>query len=420
VNSIGLPSTQLRVIVITPYYKPAHVYGGPSRSVPALCEGLAKLGVIVNVFTTNANGDLNLSDSTIKEVISGVEVTYFQRTLRPFGRFFYARELGRSCRLRMGRYHVAYICGSWVYPTIPARVAATSNRVPFVLSPRGSLMEWALRQKRFKKMLYMHAIESKNISHASAIHCTSKIERDQVVSLRLSDNVVVIPNGIDLNCYDLPFPKGKVRSRFQIPHTAILSLFVGRLHRKKRVERIIQAFSRMVGQFPEHHLMIVGPDEDGVGALARKLVQEMGLSEKIHFVGYVAPEALPDFYKDSDLQIMVSLCENFGMVVVEGMACSLPILVSKEVGISDEIVQSRAGIVVDADTIELENSWAELIRSERVRKELGQNGRDLAKSRFSQEAVARQMLLLFENVISARPARDASSRELQKGQRCLD
>src|SRR5262245_8964693 len=101
----------LSVLVIVPFYRPAYIYGGPVRSVSALCEGLSRLGCRVTVFTTNANGDEDLDIKTGEICsISGVSVIYYRREKGPF--LFYSPELRRACQKQLSSFDLVYIAST--------------------------------------------------------------------------------------------------------------------------------------------------------------------------------------------------------------------------------------------------------------------------------------------------------------------
>lgn len=386
----------MRVLFVTSYYKPAYIYGGPARSISLLCEALAKAGTKVTVFTTNANGQSDLDVPTNRPIeVDGVLVNYFQRSHLAPGRYFYVPDLGQACRRFVEDFDIVYICGTWTYPLLPAARAARKAGIPYVISPRGSFMTWSMQQKWLKKKLYLLLVERDYMNDAAALHCTSQPELEQIKQWRFRPPAVLIPNGVDLSLFkNSPF-LGQLRLSLGIPSSALVSLFAGRLHRMKRLDRIIDAFAKVIIAIPEAHLIVVGSDEDQSGVLAQEQVRQFGISDRVHFTGLLDVEELLQAYTDSDLLVLLSYRENFGMVAVEAMAAGLPILISSDVGIAREVRQHGAGIVVDADSPHVEEAWKDMLLSSEKRKQMAEAGRRLAWNHFSSQSVAQQMLEFF-------------------------
>ena len=128
----------MRVLHVAAYYAPAYVYGGPPRSVHALCRALGCEGVDVQVFTTDANGAEALpTQVTGHTAFEDVPVRYFPRSfpLSPIG----SRLLGAALRREVGGYDIVHVHGLWNRVVWAAAREASRAGVPYVLSPRGML-----------------------------------------------------------------------------------------------------------------------------------------------------------------------------------------------------------------------------------------------------------------------------------------
>lgn len=389
----------MRIGIITPYYRPAYIYGGPARSIPAMCEGLAQAGAEVNVFTTNACGSSVLDVPTVQPInVDGVIVNYYKRSnLLPL-RYFYSPDLGRACHDQIQQFDIVYLCGTWTYPFLACSSSCRRATVPYVISPRGSFMAWSMEQKKLKKRIYLELVERRYLDEAAVLHCTSKLELDQMKRWNFCPPIRLIPNGIDLTPFRALPQRGKLRMLLAIPDSAPVALFSGRLHKEKRLDRIIGAFSHVLAEIADAHLVIMGQEEDGSGMLAKKLAIDLGISDSVHFTGMLTDVDLTQAYADADILVLLSRRENFGMSAVEGMAAGLPLLLSSDVGIGDHVKREKAGFVVPGDSFEVEKAWIFLLRSAQLRSEMARAGLNLAFNYYSSEAVAKQMLGLFQEV----------------------
>jgi glycosyltransferase involved in cell wall biosynthesis len=236
------------------------------------------------------------------------------------------------------------------------------------------------------------------VNGAAAIHTTSALETQQLQQWQFRPSAVTIPNGIEIARFaDLP-PRSSFRSRWNIPPDCFLALFVGRLNKEKHLSLLIDAFALIAQASPDSHLCIIGPDQDGSGKAAQKQVTGLRLSNRVHFTGPLSGRDLVQAYCDADLLALVSHRENFGMVALEAMAVGRPVLLTREVGLADEVAQGGAGLVVESTPDAIGTAWHTLLQDQDLRRALGERGWQLARDRFASDAVARAMLALFASV----------------------
>lgn len=392
----------MRILCVSPYYKPAHIYGGPVNSISILCEAFAKKGHDVTVFTTNANGTTALPVTLDQPLsVDGVNAVYFERYHILPDHYFFAPAMAPALSAQIHGFDVVYACTTWTYPmTIVAR-AASRAAIPYIVSPRGDFMDWSMSQNALKKRLYLNLVERKNVDRSAGVHCTSQMEIDQMEHLNLRPVRVLIPNGVDLARFRGLPPRGLLRRKLNIPLSSPVSLFVGRLQAMKRIEDTVKIFLRVLESVPAAHLLIAGEDEDGSGRHAMRQVDNSGFQSRIHFLGALYGQDLLQAYSDADLLILLSHRENFSMVAVEAMAAKLPVIISDRVAIWKEVVEAGAGYAIDPDGSHPEEKWIALLTDPEKRYEMGGKALELVQRDYSVDRVADQMLEFFNRVIRA-------------------
>jgi len=102
-------------------------------------------------------------------------------------------------------------------------------------------------------------------------------------------------------------------------------------------------------------------------------------------------------YADADLLVLLSHRENFGMVVAEAMAAGVPVLISDQVGLAEEVKQANAGCVVSSKAEEIARTWTQMLTSPALRQ-MGSRGRNLAEEHFASEVVAAQMIEVLSRI----------------------
>jgi len=380
----------LDILCVTPFYKPAYVYGGPTRSVPVLCEALAALGNSVTVYTTDANGPANLQiDTTRPHLLNGVTVYYFRR--HGASRYFYSPELEDACRRRIGSYDLMYVIGNWTYPLLAACRSARAWGAPFVIAPRTSFMIGTWKHGLVKKLVYHLLLERRLINSASALHYTSQLEATQSRWLRLTAPAFLVPNPVELGEFCSMPTRGAFRCAFGIPADAEVALYLGRLDRRKGIDLTLASFARCLRARPSAYLVLAGPDEDGYSRILAEAATAAGVASHVVLTGYLDPRTRLGALSDADVFILTSYSENFGMAVVEALAAGLPVIVSDQVGIADEIDADGAGLVVPLDQAVVADKLASLLASPEERKQFAKRGPTFVAKRYAPMAVAAAM-----------------------------
>ena len=387
----------LRILYVASYYKPAFHYGGPVRSVATICEGLAQAGATVTVLTTNAGCERSNEIPIGQPVwVDRVRVSYHQLARGTPERLFYSPSLAESCRREVGEHDVVVLETLFTLPTGPVVAACRRGGIPYVVPPRGQLLPWALRQKALKKRIYLALVGRRYLDAAAALVCSDESERDAVAALRFKAPAVVVPNPVDTKSLRQLPPRGSMKRNLGIPPTHPVVLMLGRLHGVKNPDVALEMLG-LVGR-QDVHLVFAGPDEERYQPRLEHRAQALGCADRIHFTGLLVDEPRLEAFADSDLLVMPSRMESFGMAAVEAMAAGLPVLLSRDVPVGRWVEEAGAGRVVAASPQCLAAACEELLSQLSVLRAMGTNAQRLAQDRFDTDAVSRQMLALCESI----------------------
>jgi len=183
-------------------------------------------------------------------------------------------------------------------------------------------------------------------------------------------------------------------------------IMVGRTEdRKKGVLYLLQALRLLKGDDLNLKLTIV--DQVGSGSMALDLIQEYGLDDMVTFTGRLTTEELVRRYSAAEIAITPSLYEGFGLPAVEAMACEVPVITTTAGALPEVVKQGETGILVPPrDPRALAGAIKRLLADESMRRRMGSEGRRWVKRQFSWAEAARQMLQVYEEVLSgvARPS----------------
>ncbi|HEX9027854.1 MAG TPA: glycosyltransferase family 1 protein [Anaerolineales bacterium] len=210
-----------------------------------------------------------------------------------------------------------------------------------------------------------------------------------------SQKVSVVPLGVDPAFHPIDDPEvlQPVRVRYNLP--ADFFLYVGTLEPRKGLDTLLDAYTKVVSRFPEQHLVIAGQRGWYTDYLFRQ-VQQLGISQRVHFTEYVAAGDLPALYNLGRAFIFPSRYEGFGLPPLEAMACGTPVISSNASSLPE--VVGEAGLLVPPDQPEaLAQALAGLLEDPELQVKLRARGLERA-SQFTWEATARGVLAVYRSV----------------------
>lgn len=398
----------MRLLHVTPTYLPALRYGGPIRTVHALCRSLAALGHDVHVFTTNVDGDQDSAVPLQQPVdLEGVKVTYFPSSV--LRRLYWSPTMGRALAREVAAFDVVHLHAVYLWPTWAGARAARARRVPYVMSPRGMLVPELMRRKsRWLKAAWVALIERANLRDAAAIQATSAVEARHIAEFgwRLPP-IVTIPHGVD----DPPGPFATAPSADvaaaiagSAPGLAPV-LALGRISWEKGLDRLIAALPLA----PAARLIVAGDDANGHAAFLATEARRFGVAERVTILDrHVAGADKEALFGAARLFAMTSLSENFGLAAFEAMRRGVPVLTTADVGMSEIVREAAAGLVVDPTPAAIAEGLNALLEDAARSRAMGESGKALVVEHYGWPTIARRMEELYRSVGRMPPVADAN------------
>jgi len=391
----------MRIFVVCSYYKPAYVYGGPVNALSSLCEELKKIGNEVTVFTTNANGKDLLNVPIGKRVeVEGVSVFYFPLLSNRLP-YFYSPELSKAIKTNDNKFDFMIAEGLWDSPMIVGAKYAINHNIPYIVPIYGQLNPWAFSNKAIKKRFYLKWVASHYLNHAAGILCETPLEDEAVKKFGFISPNITIPSGLNTDFFFVKRNSGKIRQELGIPEDSPILLFLGRLAKIKRPDIAIEVLAFLQSINPEIHLILAGPDEDGLVKNLSELSVKLGCSDKVHFAGVLNRIEVRDVLSNSSLLLMpTEIQENFGNAALEALAASVPILVSDGVPLGKWAERYNAGRSVPCKKESFQKSAAELFQEQGLLTTMGENGKKFARNFFDMRVICQFYLDQFNSIIN--------------------
>jgi len=378
------------------------VRGGPTVAALQLVKALRDSGVDAEAIATNDNGD-GVLDVPLEEKIeySGIPVRFFSRTpsrIKAIYEYGISQSLTRWLEANIHRYDLVKIHSLFTYVCTFSAIISRQHKVPYIIAPHGHFSPWVIGQKRLKKQVYAFLLERKNLHRAAAIHCLTDREAKYVRDYGVETPTFSLPLGIDPPD-EIPQARKELRDRYSLPESTPIILFLSRLHPKKRLDFLLQVLSEMKDSSPFHFLLAGSGDPDYVSYLSQR-IDALNLRSRVTEVGFVRGRDKDLLLQGSDLFLLPSFGENFGIAVVEAAVSGLPMIITPEVEIASEIADANAGLIVPGQAEKWRRAIAQLLASVSQRQELGNNGRQLALKQYNWQAIGQQLAEIYQEIIN--------------------
>jgi len=356
--------------------------GGPSRSVQGLVRALNDEGVDARLLSLKYG---EICNSDIKRFSTPFDGENARQT---------AERVLRETQPEIVHFHKI-----WDWSLHVAVCATRRVRIPYVMTPRGSLEPWSLRQKALKKRVARFVYQDADLRQAAALHATADSEARQFQRLGFPNPIILSPNGVNLPITEL---KGsRVNSTDSAPRRA---LFVSRMHPKKGVLTLVKAWARVMPANWTCELVYTTRDETEAAyeAEVRALVAELHLADSFIFTGALDDHAKWDAYARADLFVLPTVSENFGIVIAEALWAGVPVITTKGAPWAeletegcgwwtDLSVEAFAAALADATS----SSPDALVRR-------GEAGHRLVQRRYTWPAIARALIGDYEKILAGR------------------
>lgn len=364
--------------------------GGPSESVRVLLS-FSDTGYLGEVVTLDAPDAPFLAALPFKVHALGPRRA----------KYGFEPQLYRWLKQNGDRFDGVVVNGLWQFGGVAA-LLALSRRIPYVVFSHGMLdpyFKQAFPAKHMKKWIYWAAAEFWVLRHAYRVLFTTAAEArlaEQSFWLHQWKGFVV-PYG----CARPPSNPTALVEAF-LEHLPELRdqrflLFLGRIHRKKGCDLLIDSFLRLAARDPGLHLVIAGPDEQGWSTDLKQRVQRAGLEDRIHWPGMLRGDAKWGAFYASEAFILPSHQENFGIAVAEALACGKPALLTDKVNIAPEIAADGAGLMepdTQQGTDNLLNRWMATLPEER--ENMGRQAFACFEQRYDMRNNAIAIMRLFQ------------------------
>ncbi|HEX4265922.1 MAG TPA: glycosyltransferase [Verrucomicrobiae bacterium] len=363
--------------------------GGMGLSTVALHRQLRGMGVDSTLCSTYSDAPQKPAEAVLEFRRIKPDFLYYSPALRER-----AKQLVASADVIHG--HGLYVGTNYLLGSECRRQGR-----PLVYHTHGFLDPWILNRSRWKKRLVHWLFENANFQHARLWRALTTKEADQIRAQGIRGPVVVVPVGLDVASFNVPFQRGDEIETPLVPHLVnqrrFRAVFISRLHPKKGLDILLPAWAKLAAERREWELIIAGPDEGGYAATVDGLIREFALEDSVRRVGKISHASKVKLLKSADVFVLPSYSEGFTSAILEAMAASVPVVATRECNFP-ELFQNGGGWECDVNLDSLADSLREAVTaSETERHQRGAAGRKLLERDYTWESVCRHLLQACAN-----------------------
>jgi glycosyltransferase involved in cell wall biosynthesis len=385
----------MKIVMTILRFKPA--IGGGEEHVYQLSKGLIKRGHQVVIYTSDLETHYpnpSYLDTKVAEEreYNGVPVKHFHALclsrkypiLRGFIRNLLKEEVD-----------IIHAHGFGYFPCDIASLICRIRNIPLVVTTHGFFPS-STPMSRLLVAVYIGFAKIGLLRQANKIICVSNSDKNYYARLIDPDKIVVIPNGIDIDYWSTLPKRGFFRIKYNLKGPVIGS--IGRIVWAKGFQYLIRAAPEILAKFPNAKIVIAGRDCGYLPEL-KKLAYKLGVHKSIIFTGPLKSEEVKGFYVDSDVIVIPSIHEPFGIVALEAMACGKAIVASRVGGLSDIIVHGKNGLLIEPGNVkQLSEALISVLADEKLARSLGEEGTLIIKQ-YSWDRIVRETEKIYFEVI---------------------
>lgn len=363
-----------------------------------MCRALREKGIDVLLVTTDAdlNGSITASHgapTSYKEI----PTIFFPKQWHDA--FKYSRPLAQWLAENVKGFNLVHIHAVFNHACIAAASACRRHGVPYIVRPLGTIDPWSMKQKPLRKRLFWYGAVKTMLQSAAGIHYTARGEQEAAEQSLELNHGFVIPLGVEIDSLNTVDDGERFReecgSLVDHPYVLVLS----RLHPQKGLDVLLGAFLALCREKDlQNWLLVLAGDGpvDYVNSL-RATVKRHRAEAVVLFSGWLDGERKVSALRGASLLVLPSYRENFGLCVMESLACGVPVLISPNVNLAPEVQAAGAGWIAPVEEDELKNALADALRSPDERARRGEAGKRLAQQ-FTWQRCATALIELYRTI----------------------
>ncbi|MFM2075082.1 MAG: hypothetical protein RJB34_1387 [Pseudomonadota bacterium] len=376
-------------------------YGGTGLAAQRLSEAMAgSVDDSDNVFLYVVKQSESMDSTWNRQEGSGLNWVFIQ-SRRIFGQFFEIKN--HISMIQDKSTLILHLHGVWSPLWLMLALWFLFKKYAYCISTHGSLEPWALNHKKIKKSVALILYQKWILNFANLVWVTSNQELNNLRLLKIKAPIVILPNGVDDDLLKLDISldrRDSLISKRQL-------LFMSRIHPVKGLFMLAEAWAILKPN--GWRVVLAGSDECGHTQEIKNRLKDLGIQDDFLWVGMLSRKAKYQALAESNLFILPSHSENFGIVIAEALAAGLPVITTKGTPWAS-LIEADCGWWCDVNTKALALAMADaLTKTPHELHAMGLRGRALVASNFSWTRLAFDAKLAYRWALCAKVAMPSST-----------
>ena len=399
----------MKILHVPHFFVPCLSAGGVVNAAYQIAKKQVDEGHDVHVYTCDGCKERLKFDNRYNVDVDGISVDYFKNISNKFKlATMLDTPLSAPLKIKKGikSFDVIHIHEHRQTLAIISAYYARKHNIPYVVQAHGSVLPFF--QKEGLKNIFDKTFGFDILHNASKVFALTQVEKEQYLKMGVKEeNIEIVPLGINIEEYSNLPKKGLFREKFNINDSDKLILFVGRIHKIKGLDLLVNAFNELLNDLDNVDnednlepnsvkLAIVGPD-DGFLEELENLILKLNLQDNVIITGPLYKEEKHEALVDCDLFVMPSQYESFTTSGLEAMACSKPLVLTKNNHIQDW-VNGNVGISCDYDSTSLKSAMYEVLFNEDLASKFSKEGLRLVHEKYNWDVINNQIISIYESI----------------------
>lgn len=355
--------------------------------IPALDRSLGGVSLYAQLLAKELGKQLELivvSRPTANPLqLENAKVIYLDRDLKDILKF--KRKWVRL--LQKEQPDIVHINGIWQIHNWVIQNESLKLGIKTYITPHGMLEPWILNRHPFKKKVSLLLYQKKALMNAIALISTADSETENLTKLKFNNNIITIPNGIDVSSIECKTTWTKTKTL----------LFVSRIHPKKGIELLVDAVCAIKNKLDGYKIQIAGEGDAEYVLHLKEKIHQLNCDILFEFVGGVYGDMKWQLFRQADFFILPTYSENFGYVIAEALASGTPVITTKGAPWEDIMIYN-CGYWIDIDKEALKIAILKAISlKEPELKVKGLNGCHLIENKYSSKKMVDELVIVYKS-----------------------
>lgn len=372
----------MKIIHIIGSFDPAK--GGPQAVVVRLAAAQAALGHDVTI-VSYSDDEIDYRAAKATAAIPGFQnVRTLMLAMPGLGETLTGSRAAKVLPSIIASADFVHMHGVWETILLRASMLCRKFHIPYCICCCGMLDVWSMQQKRWKKTIAFNLAFRRMLNGAAFIQALNQDEVDLMRPLRLTPPVVIIGNGI--------FPEEVEASGDEpvaLPDRPYI-LFLSRLHYKKGLDILADAFCQIANRYPQIDLVVAGPD-GGAQTPFLAAIGQVGLQARVHVTGALYGAKKIAVLRNARCFCLPSRQEGFSVAITEALACGVPVVITDACHFP-EVAAANAGVVCQLSAQAVAHGLATVLENPERASQMGQAGLKLVADNYTWPRIATQTI----------------------------